>query len=476
MNTQERAEIGVIGLAVMGRNLALNMLGRGIRVAGWNRDPSLTRLAVEESEGRLAGAGNLEELIAGLERPRRVWLMIAAGPPVDAVLGQLRELLEPGDIVIEGGNSRFQDTRRRERELREAGLHFFGVGVSGGEDGARHGPSLMPGGDADAYELIRPVLEAIAARTDSGACVTHVGPDGAGHFVKMVHNGIEYADMQFIAEAYHLMRDGLGLEPPGLARIFGEWNRGPLESFLIEITAKIFGVPDESAGGWLVDRVLDRAGQKGTGRWTAQNALELGVPVPSIAAAIDARVLSSRKPERAEASALLAGPPPPDSPDGEERDRWIGAIHDALYASKISAYAQGMDLIRAASEAYAWSIDPGEMARIWKGGCIIRARFLDDIMGAYGRDRALPNLILDPEFRGRIHETQGAWREVVGFAQASGIPVPAMSASLAYYDSLRTGRLPQNLTQAQRDAFGAHTYQRDDVGADPPFVHSDWLY
>ena len=476
MSTLQLAEVGVIGLAVMGRNLALNMLDAGVRVAGWNRDPALTRLAVDESGGHLAGAGTLEELVAGLERPRRVWLMIAAGKPVDAVLGQLRELLEPGDIVIEGGNSRFQDTRRREREAREAGLHFLGVGVSGGEEGARHGPSLMPGGDAGAYELIRPVLESIAARTDSGACVTHVGPDGAGHFVKMVHNGIEYADMQFIAEAYHLMRDGLGLTPPELARIFDDWNDGPLESFLVEITAKILAVPDPRTGGWLVDHVLDRAGQKGTGRWTAENALELGVPVPSIAAAIDARVLSSRKPERVHAAGLLEGPAREAGIAAEGRDRWIGAIRDALYASKISAYAQGMDLIRAASETYGWSIDPGEMARIWKGGCIIRARFLDDIMRAYQSNPALPNLILDPAFRGRIHETQGAWREVVGLAQAAGIPVPAMSASLAYYDSLRTARLPQNLTQAQRDAFGAHTYQRDDEGDGPPFVHTDWLY
>ncbi len=476
MSNEQLAEVGVVGLAVMGRNLALNMLDQGVRVAGWNRDPALTDLAVDESGGRLLGAASLGGLVARLERPRRVWLMIAAGKPVDAVLGQLRDLLDPGDIVIEGGNSRFQDTRRRERELRNAGLHFFGVGVSGGEDGARFGPSLMPGGDVGAYELIRPVLESIAATTDSGACVTHVGPDGAGHFVKMVHNGIEYADMQFIAEAYHLMRDGLGLEPSELAKIFGEWNRGPLESFLIEITAQIFAVPDERTEGWLVDRVLDRAGQKGTGRWTAQNALELGVPVPSIAAAIDARVLSSRKPERLLAAGLLTGPPGHERIDAGGRERWVRAIHDALYASKISAYAQGMDLIRAASEAYSWSIDPGEMARIWKGGCIIRARFLDDIMGAYRRDPALPNLILDPEFRGRIHETQAAWRQVVGLAQTVGIPVPAMSASLAYYDSLRTDRLPQNLTQAQRDAFGAHTYQRNDDGDDPPFVHTDWLY
>jgi 6-phosphogluconate dehydrogenase len=463
----------MVGLAVMGRNLALNILDHGYRVAGFNREREATDAAVTESGGRLLATRTLEELVSVLERPRRIVMMIKAGEPVDQVMGELKPLLAPGDIVIDGGNSWYQDTRRRERDYAGVGLRFFGVGVSGGEDGARHGPSIMPGGDRDAYDTsLRPIFESIAAKTDSGACVTHVGPDGAGHFVKMVHNGIEYADMQFIAEAYHVLARIGGLGPEGLAEVFARWNRGPLESFLIEVTAKVFTVRDDASGGWLVNRVLDRAEQKGTGKWTAMVGLDLGVPIPSIAASIDARVMSSLKAERVHASRILEGPEP--VPGNVDLERLVGDVHDALYAAKIVAYAQGMDLIATASHQYGWSIDLREMARIWKGGCIIRARFLDSMMKAYERRPDLANLLLDGEFRSAIAARQTAWRDVVGLAQRRGLPVPGMASSLGYYDTYRSAELPQNLTQAQRDAFGAHTYQRKDdpTGA---YRHTEWL-
>lgn len=472
MASEEKAQLGMVGLGVMGRNLALNVLDHGYTVMGYNRSPKPLARAVKESGGRLVGAGSLAELVDGLERPRQIMLMVKAGDPVDAVMGQLEPLLEPGDIVIDGGNSWYLDTRRREKQYAEQGLRFFGVGVSGGEEGARYGPSIMPGGDREAYRLIQPMFESIAAQTDSGPCVTYIGPDGAGHFVKMVHNGIEYADMQFIAEVYDLLRRVGGLDPEALAEVFGRWNRGPLESFLIEITAEILTVRDEKAGGFLIDQVLDKAGQKGTGRWTVQVALELGVPVPSIAAAVDARVLSSRKENRRAASGLLRGPEA--SLLDIDSDEIVGKAHDALHAAKIVAYAQGMDLIGAASEEYDWSIDLSEIARIWKGGCIIRARLLDRIMRAYACRRDLPNLMLDEEFSDTIHTLQPGWREVVGLAQRHGVPVAGLASSLAYFDSYRTEDLPQNLTQAQRDAFGAHTYQRKD-DPDGEFVHTEWL-
>ena len=472
MGEQDKSQLGMIGMAVMGRNLAFNMLDHGFRVAGYNREPELMRSAVQETDGKLRGTESLEQLVASLERPRRIMMMIKAGKPVDMVLGQLKPLLEEGDIVIDGGNSFYEDTRRRERDYAEAGLRFFGVGVSGGEDGARHGPSLMPGGDAAAYEELRPIFEAIAAATESGPCVTYVGPDGAGHFVKMVHNGIEYADMQLIAEAYHLLQALGGLGPEALAEVFAQWNRGPLESFLIEITAKIFTVRDPQDGGFLIDRVLDKAGQKGTGRWTAQVALEHGVSIPGIAAAIDARVLSSQKRQREHASGILQGPP--RARFAGDVEQLVSEVHDALYAAKILAYAQGMDLIGTLSEVHDWSIQRREMARIWKAGCIIRARFLDTIMSAFDRTQDLPHLLLDEELREGVQSRQQAWRRVVGLAQTHGVPVPGMASGLAYFDSYRSADLPQNLTQAQRDAFGAHTYQRRD---DPegPFQHTDWL-
>lgn len=465
------SDFGVIGLAVMGRNLALNIEEHGFSVRGWNLETDVTDKFLAENAGKkLTGAHTLQEFVAGLAKPRRILIMIKAGAPVDMTLDKLAPLLEPGDVVIDGGNSWFQDTRRREEAYRAKGLSFVGMGVSGGEEGARHGPSLMPGGSAEGYETLRPVLEAIAAKTDSGPCVTHCGPDGAGHFVKMVHNGIEYGDMQLIAEAYAILNHVGGLDAGALASVFQKWNEGPLESFLIEITAQIFGVKDAETGLPLVDLVEDRAGQKGTGKWTAQVALDLGVVVPTIAAAIDARVMSSLKDERVAATKILDGPAPTVAED------LVDAVHDALYAAKVCSYAQGMNLIRAAGEAYKWPIDLAEMGRIWKGGCIIRARFLDYIMLAYRRNPALANLLVDDEFAARLGaaQLQERWRRVVSLAQQNGVPVPALSASLAYYDAYRSPRLPQNLTQAQRDAFGAHTYQRTDKPA-LGFIHTDWL-
>lgn len=461
------SQFGVIGTAVMGRNLALNILDHGFSVAAWNLEAELLERAVQESEGRLKATGTIAELVQELETPRRILMMIKAGKPVDIVLDQLAPLLEEGDIVIDGGNSLFTDTQRREKAWAEKGLHFVGMGVSGGEEGARNGPSLMPGGSAHAYGHLKSILEAIAARSDSGPCVTHCGPDGAGHFVKMVHNGIEYADMQAIAEAYDLLKRVGGLDNPTLATTFEEWNRGPLESFLIEITGQIFAKTEE--GSHLIDQVLDKAGQKGTGRWTAQLALELGVSIPSIAAAIDARVLSSQKAQREHAQTLLSGPEIPSAPDG-----LVQIVHDALFATKIAAYAQGIDLIRQGGEANQWNIDLRETARIWKAGCIIRARFLDTIMKAYETDQALPNLMLDETIRTELELRVPALRTAVGLAAQAGVPALAMNASLAYFDSIRTARLPQNLTQAQRDAFGAHTYQTVS-NPDGPAVHSEWL-
>jgi len=468
----QQASLGVVGLGTMGSNLALNVADHGFPVAVWNRNPAKAEELVAENPGLpLAAHRTLADLVRGLERPRKVLLMVPAGAPVDEMLTRLAGLCEEGDLLIDGGNTWFEDTQRRERELAARGLRFYGVGVSGGEEGARHGPSLMPGGEREGYALLAPILEAIAARTDSGPCVTYVGSDGAGHFVKTVHNGIEYADMQLIAEAYDVLRRALGFDAGRLAEVFSGWNRGPLESFLIEITGRIFGVRDPETGGPLVDRVLDRAGQKGTGRWTVQVALELGVPVPSIAAALDARLLSSRKDARTAASRRF---PVAERPPLDEPGAWVERVHDALYAAKICAYAQGMDLIRAASEEHGWQIDLGELARIWKGGCIIRARFLDRIRAAYRDDPELSSLLLAEPFLGDLRRTLESLREVLALAQGRAIPVPALAASLAHVDASRTARLPQNLTQAQRDAFGAHTYQRVD-DPDGEARHTDWL-
>jgi len=470
-----QAQFGVIGLAVMGENLALNIEEHGFPVAVWNREGTVTDKFIEKHAGKkFTGTKTLEELVQAIERPRRIMMMIKAGAPVDMTIDKLAPLMDEGDVIIDGGNSWFKDTQERTKRLEDKKLHFVGSGVSGGEEGARFGPSLMPGGSKESWEAIKPVFEAIAAKSDSGPCVTHVGPDGAGHFVKMVHNGIEYGDMQLIAEAYEMLRRGLGADAEELAAIFDEWNHGPLESFLIEITAHIFRVKDPESGAPLVDKVLDKAGQKGTGKWTAQIALDLGVSIPTIAAAIDARVLSSMKDERVAASKVLHGPS--EKPQTGDRKQFIKDVHDALYVSKICSYAQGMALIQAGSREWSWSIDMREMARIWKGGCIIRARFLDPIMRAYERNANLTNLLLDDEFSADVQKSQPSWRRTVAFAQANGIAVPSMSASLSYFDAYRSAELPQNLTQAQRDYFGSHTYQRNDKGADTPFVHTDWIH
>jgi 6-phosphogluconate dehydrogenase len=465
------SQFGMIGLGVMGANLALNIEEHGFSVAFWNREAEKSIEFCNANPGKkLTATRTLAEFAQALERPRRIMMMIKAGSPVDETLDKLLPLLEAGDVVIDGGNSWFKDTQARAARLLAHNLHFVGAGVSGGEEGARHGPSLMPGGTPESWESIRDVFEAIAARSDSGPCVTYCGTDGAGHFVKMVHNGIEYGDMQLIAEAYDLLRRGLGLEAEGLADIFDEWNRGPLQSFLIEITAKIFRKRDPQTGAPLVDKVLDKAGQKGTGKWTAQVALDLGVPIPTIAAAIDARVLSSMKSERVLAARALpgtTGSPPVGSP------QFIRDVHDALYAAKICSYAQGFALMQAGSREWNWNIDMREIARIWKAGCIIRAKFLDSIMRAYERNRSLANLLLDEAFRDDLTRSHEAWRRAVTYAQSNGIAIPAFAASLAYFDSYRTANLPQNLTQAQRDFFGAHTYQRNDA-EDAPFVHSEW--
>ncbi len=459
----------VLGLGTMGSNLALNVLDHGFPIGAYNRSADGREAFSAQLEGRDAVVtGDLRELVEALERPRQLLLMVPAGKIVDAVIGEVAPLLEPGDIVIDGGNSWYEDTERRDADLTKRGLRFLGVGISGGEEGARFGPSLMPGGDAEAYRALAPLLEAISAKTESGPCVTHVGPGGSGHFVKMVHNGIEYADMQLIAEAYDLLRRGLDQEVGAAADVFERWNEGALRSFLIEITVPILRRLD-SDGTPLVERVLDRAGQKGTGRWTASIALELGVAVPSIAAAVDARVLSSQKEARVQAEALLG---PLDTTQNFELS--LKDLESALLLAKSCAYAQGFELIRAGSDKFTWNVDLAETARIWKGGCIIRARLLDDIRAAFGSKPEHPNLLLTSAFRDLVREHHTGLRRTVAFAAERGLPAPAFATSLAYLDALRTGRLPQSLTQAQRDAFGAHTYVRVD-DAEGQAVHTDWL-
>ncbi|HMC78573.1 MAG TPA: NADP-dependent phosphogluconate dehydrogenase [Vicinamibacterales bacterium] len=463
---------GVIGLGTMGRNLALNIEDHGFPVGVWNLETEWTDAFVRDHpKAKFTGAKTLEALVAGLERPRRIVMMIPAGAPVDEMIGKLAPLLEAGDILIDGGNSFFEDTRRREASLRDKGLNFVGCGVSGGEEGARFGPSIMPGGSAAAWTRIKDVLEAIAAKTDAGPCVTHVGPDGAGHFVKMVHNGIEYGDMQIIAEAYDVLHRGLGLSTPEAGAVFEDWNRGPLESFLVELTAQVCRVIDTETGQPLVDVIEDKAGQKGTGKWTAQIALDLAVAIPTIAAAIDARVLSSLKSQRVAAGQVLAAADSAAPFAGADRRAWVDALRDALYGARVCSYAQGMALIAAGSAEYGWNINLAEMARIWKGGCIIRARLLDPVRQAFTANPALVNLLIDPAIAGELQKAAPGWRRVVAAAAAAGIPVPALGASLAYFESYRTPRLPQNLTQAQRDAFGAHKFER---AGRPGFVHADW--
>ncbi|WP_438290088.1 NADP-dependent phosphogluconate dehydrogenase [Streptomyces sp. HUAS TT7] len=457
------AQIGVTGLAVMGRNLARNFARNGFTVAVHNRTAARTRALVEEfgTEGSFVAAESPEDFVAALERPRRLVIMVKAGEPTDAVIKEFAPLLEEGDVIIDGGNAHFEDTRRRERELRERGIHFVGVGISGGEEGALHGPSIMPGGSAESYDSLGPLLERIAAKAPDGTpCVTHVGPDGAGHFVKMVHNGIEYADMQLIAEAYHLLRTVAGYSPAKIAETFRGWNTGRLDSYLIEITAEVLAHVDASTGKPFVDVVEDRAEQKGTGRWTVQIALDLGVPVSGIAEAVFARSLSGHA-ELRDAARSLAGPAA--APLGEaEAAAFASQVEQALYASKIVSYTQGFHQIQAGSENYDWGVDPGAVAAIWRAGCIIRAAFLDRIRGAYDAKPDLPSLLSDKRFGDEIGAAQDDWRAVIVAAARQGVPVPGFSAALAYYDALRAERLPAALTQGQRDFFGAHTYRRTD--------------
>jgi 6-phosphogluconate dehydrogenase len=465
------ADIGLIGLAVMGQNLVLNMERNGYTVAVYNRTTSVTDEFVAEHPGKqLAPARALPEFVASLERPRKILIMVKAGAPVDAVIDQLLPLLAPGDLVIDGGNSFFADTDRRTAALAERGFLFMGVGVSGGEEGALWGPSIMPGGSQEGWALVQDIFGAIAAKApeDGQPCVAYMGPRSAGHYVKMVHNGIEYGDMQLIAEAYDVLRQALGIPAPELAAIFAEWNDGELNSYLIDITAQIFRRIDECTGRPLVDLVLDAAEQKGTGKWTSQDSYNIGAPVPTIDSAVTQRILSSLVHERETASRLLPGPE--IRYDGD-RQALVTAVRDALYASKISAYAQGMTMLATASRTYNYSLDLGTVAAIWRAGCIIRARFLNLITAAYRRNAELPNLLLDPEFAAAVQQRLPAWRRVVQTAVGLGIPVPAFSASLAYYDSYRNPRLPANLTQAQRDFFGAHTYRRTDMDG---VFHSDW--
>ena len=463
---------GMIGLGTMGRNLALNIEEHGFPTVVWNLETDWMEAFVREHPGkRFTGARTLEEFVAALDRPRRIMMMVPAGQPVDEMIAKLAPLADAGDILIDGGNSHFVDTRRREAALRERQLNFVGCGVSGGEEGARFGPSIMPGGSDAAWSRVRDVLEAIAATTEAGPCVTHVGPDGAGHFVKMVHNGIEYGDMQIIAETYDVLHRGLGLSTGEAGDVFAEWNRGTLESFLVELTAQVCRVTDAETGRPLVDVIEDKAGQKGTGKWTAQIALDLAVAIPTISAALDARVLSSLKAQRVAASALYADTDVRAPFASGDRRKWIDDLRDALHGARVCSYAQGMALIAAGSAQYNWNVNLAEMARIWKGGCIIRARLLDPVRAAFTADRSLPNLLVDPAIAAELQRAATGWRRVVAAAATAGIPVPALGASLAYFDSYRTARLPQNLTQAQRDAFGAHKYERIER---PGFVHSNW--
>jgi 6-phosphogluconate dehydrogenase len=462
--------IGVVGLAVMGRNLALNIESRGHAVSVYNRSREKTdELIAEHPDKKLVPSYTLEEFVESLEKPRRILLMVKAGQGTDATIDSLRPLLDKGDILIDGGNTHFTDTIRRNTDLAKSGLHFIGTGVSGGEEGALKGPSIMPGGQKEAYDLVAPILTEIAAKAPDGEpCVAYMGPDGAGHYVKMVHNGIEYGDMQLIAESYDVLKRVAGLSNEELGKVYVEWNKGELDSYLIEITSKIFSKKDEETGKDLVDVILDRAAQKGTGKWTSQNALDLGAPLPLITEAVFARVLSSLKDQRVEASKQLTGPSPKF--DGD-RDAFVEAVRRALFLSKIVSYAQGFAQLRAASEEYKWDLQYGQIAKIFRAGCIIRAGFLQKITDAYKTNADLHNLLLDPYFTDIATKYQGALRDVVVAAVKAGVPVPAFSSAVAYYDSYRSETLPANLVQAQRDFFGAHTFERVDKKGS---FHADW--
>jgi 6-phosphogluconate dehydrogenase len=466
---EQKCDIGLYGLGVMGGNLVLNMEDNGFSVAVYNRTTERTEEFMErQAAGRNIQAGHsVEEFVGLLERPRAIMLMIKAGPPVDAVIGKLALLLDRDDLIIDGGNSHYKDTERRAQALADKGLRFIGTGVSGGEYGARHGPSIMPGGSRDAYERVQPVFEAIAAKVDGEPCVSYLGPRGAGHYVKMVHNGIEYADMQLIAEAYDILSRGGGLSVEELHAVFSDWNEGLLSSYLVEITADIFAKIDDKTGMPLVQLVLDEAEQKGTGKWASQDAMDLGAPIPTVDVAVESRFISAYKQERVAASKVLTGP----DPRLEDREGLVADVRDALYAAKICAYAQGMALLRAASDEYNYDLDLAAIARMWRGGCIIRAKFLNDAAAVFGAQPQLANLLLGDRFREAVEDRQNTLRAVIQTAVGAGIPCPAFGISLAYYDSYRTARLPANLIQAQRDYFGAHTYHRTDASGT---FHTEW--
>lgn len=469
----EKADIGLIGLAVMGENLILNMESKGFTVACYNRTVSkVDEFLNGRGKGkRIIGCHSIEELCAALSLPRKVMLMVKAGQPVDDFIELLLPCLEPGDIIIDGGNSFFGDTIRRTRYLEEKGLRFIGTGVSGGEEGALRGPSIMPGGTESAWPYVKPIFQAIAAKVADGTpCCDWVGSDGAGHYVKMVHNGIEYGDMQMIAEAYFLMQNLLGLTPTEMHSVFAQWNQGELNSYLIGITSDILAYVDEETGKPMVDVILDTAGQKGTGKWASQNALDMGTPAPTVAEAVFARFVSAMKEERRVAGQILTGPLPAFEGD---REAMIEDIRQALYASKICSYAQGFQLMKMAAKEYGWDLNYGSIALLWREGCIIRAQFLERIKEAFDQNPNLANLLLAPYFKEAIGRCQAAWRRVVAAAVLNGIPVPAFSSALAYYDSYRSERLPANLLQAQRDYFGAHTYERVDKPRGQ-FFHTNW--
>src|SRR5438094_2224003 len=470
--TPNQCEIGLIGLAVMGENLALNMESKGFSVAVFNRTTEVTeKFASGRAKGKnIQPTRTMEEFVGALKKPRKAMIMVKAGAPVDAVIGQLAPLLEKGDVIIDGGNSLFTDTQRRGKELQDLGIHFVGMGVSGGEEGALRGPSLMPGGSRESWEIIAPIFRKIAAQVDGEPCCRYVGPDGAGHYVKMVHNGIEYGDIQLICEAYAILKDILEMDAAHLAETFAEWNKGELDSYLIEITSQIFRKIDPETGKPLVDVILDKAGQKGTGIWTLQSAIKQSVVISTINAAVEARVISSRKEERVAASKIL--PQPKARKFKGDRTRLVNAVRDALYASKIVSYDTGMELVGGAGMEYKWNLNLSDIATIWRGGCIIRAKFLNRIVEAYQRDPALHNLLLDRYFTRILRKTQRNWRAAVSTAIKHGVAVPAFSASLAYFDSYRQARLPANLLQAQRDFFGAHTYERIDK---PGAFHTEWI-
>jgi len=467
-----QCDIGLIGLAVMGENLVLNMESKGFHVAVFNRTTEVTdKFAATRGKGKnIHPTHTIEELLGALKKPRKVMIMIKAGKPVDQVIGELVPFLEKGDVVIDGGNSLFTDTQRRCKDLEGRGIHYVGCGVSGGEEGALKGPSLMPGGPRESWEIIAPIFRKIAAQVDGEPCCRYMGPDGAGHYVKMVHNGIEYGDMQLICEAYAILNNIVGMDDKALAETFTEWNKGELDSYLIDITSQIFRKKDPETGKPLVDVILDKAGQKGTGMWTLQSAIAQSVVISTINAAVEARVISSRKDERVAASKILPEPKPKKFTS--DKKKLTDAVRNALYASKIVSYAQGMELLGAASKQYNWNLNFGNIATIWRGGCIIRAKFLNCIVDAYNRNPALHNLLLDSYFTDIIKNTQDNWRVAVSTAVEYGVAAPAFSASLAYFDSYRSARLPSNLLQAQRDFFGAHTYERVDK---PGVFHTEWI-